>query len=114
VVEHLWDKYAVSSRELEIRRAETLKTLDGFLGRAGVFEGGSMKKPLPGEKTVMKRYVDLLADIKTKTRSQLRNYPRPPCPTNECGGRANGSAFAEKCRRKRRRKYSQKSVIIAM
>jgi len=30
-VENLWDKYAVSSRELETRRAETLKTLDGFL-----------------------------------------------------------------------------------
>jgi DNA-binding CsgD family transcriptional regulator len=31
VVENLWDKYGVSSRELESRRAETLMTLDGFL-----------------------------------------------------------------------------------
>lgn len=31
VVENLWDKYAVSSRELESERNETLKTLDGFL-----------------------------------------------------------------------------------
>jgi type I restriction enzyme M protein len=31
VVENLWDKYAVSSRELEKERSKTLKTLDGFL-----------------------------------------------------------------------------------
>jgi type I restriction enzyme M protein len=30
-VENLWDKYAVSSRELETDRAGTLKTLNGFL-----------------------------------------------------------------------------------
>ena len=30
-VENLWDKYAVSSRDLDNERAETLKTLDGFL-----------------------------------------------------------------------------------
>jgi type I restriction enzyme M protein len=30
-IENLWDKYAVSSRELETGRAGTLKTLDGFL-----------------------------------------------------------------------------------
>jgi len=42
VVENLWDKYAVSSRELESRRAETLKRLDGFL------EGlGYLKKEVP-------------------------------------------------------------------
>ena len=35
VVENLWDKYAVSSRELEQARMETLKTLDGFLERLG-------------------------------------------------------------------------------
>jgi type I restriction enzyme M protein len=35
VVENLWDKYAVSSRELESERAETLKTLDGFLKELG-------------------------------------------------------------------------------
>ena len=35
VVENLWDKYAVSSRELEAERAETLKVLDGFLGGLG-------------------------------------------------------------------------------
>ncbi len=35
VVENLWDKYAVSSRELESQRRETLKTLDGFLERLG-------------------------------------------------------------------------------
>jgi len=34
-VENLLDKYAVSSRELESERAETLKTLDGFLSRLG-------------------------------------------------------------------------------
>jgi type I restriction enzyme M protein len=37
VVENLWDKYAVSSRELESRRAETLKTLDEFLKGLGYF-----------------------------------------------------------------------------
>jgi len=35
VVENLWDKYAVSSRELESERSETLKTLDGFLNKLG-------------------------------------------------------------------------------
>jgi type I restriction enzyme M protein len=40
VVENLWDKYAVSSRELESRRAETLKTLNGFLKGLGYLEGG--------------------------------------------------------------------------
>lgn len=35
VVENLWDKYAVSSRELESERAETLKTLNGFLKGLG-------------------------------------------------------------------------------
>ncbi|MDO9593139.1 MAG: type I restriction-modification system subunit M [Erysipelotrichaceae bacterium] len=35
VVENLWDKYAVPSRELESERTETLKTLDGFLKGLG-------------------------------------------------------------------------------
>ncbi len=35
VVEKLWDKYAVPSRELESKRSETLKTLDGFLKGLG-------------------------------------------------------------------------------
>ena len=35
LVENLWDKYAVSSRELETQRAITLKTLDGFLKGLG-------------------------------------------------------------------------------
>ena len=34
-VENLWDKYAVSSRELEMEREETLKTLDTFLSKLG-------------------------------------------------------------------------------
>ena len=34
-VENLWDKYAVSSRELEIERETTLKTLDTFLSKLG-------------------------------------------------------------------------------
>ncbi|MCX5846491.1 MAG: type I restriction-modification system subunit M [Deltaproteobacteria bacterium] len=38
VVENLWDKYAVSSRELEEERAQTLKELDGFLKRLGYLE----------------------------------------------------------------------------
>ena len=38
VVENLWDKYAVSSRELERERAETLKTLDKFLKGLGYLE----------------------------------------------------------------------------
>ncbi len=38
LAENLWDKYAVSRRELESRRAETLKTLDGFLNGLGYFE----------------------------------------------------------------------------
>ena len=41
VVENLWDKYAVSSRELECLRTETLKTLDGFLNVLGYLEDGS-------------------------------------------------------------------------
>jgi len=35
MVENLWDKYAVPSRELESERSETLKTLDGFLKGLG-------------------------------------------------------------------------------
>ncbi|QVL50403.1 MAG: type I restriction-modification system subunit M [Thiocapsa sp.] len=35
IVENLWDKYAVSSRELERARGETLALLDGFLDRLG-------------------------------------------------------------------------------
>lgn len=35
VVEKLWDKYAVSSRQLEQERGETLKVLDGFLEKLG-------------------------------------------------------------------------------
>ena len=38
VVENLWDKYAVSSRELERQRTETLKTLDVFLKGLGYLE----------------------------------------------------------------------------
>ncbi len=34
-VENLWNKYAVSSRELEKQRTETMKTLHGFLHRLG-------------------------------------------------------------------------------
>jgi type I restriction enzyme M protein len=35
VIENLWDKYAVPSRELETVRAGTLKVLDGFLNGLG-------------------------------------------------------------------------------
>ena len=35
IVENLWDKYAVSSRELESERSETLETLDRFLNKLG-------------------------------------------------------------------------------
>ena len=35
IVENLWDKYAVSSRELEQERGATLKRLDGFLKGLG-------------------------------------------------------------------------------
>jgi type I restriction-modification system DNA methylase subunit len=38
VVENLWDKYAVPSRELESERTETLKTLDGFLKGLGYLD----------------------------------------------------------------------------
>lgn len=34
-VENLWDKYAVSSRQVEAARGETLKTLDGMLAGLG-------------------------------------------------------------------------------
>jgi type I restriction enzyme M protein len=37
-MEKRWDKYAVSSREMERERAETLKTLDGFLKGLGYLE----------------------------------------------------------------------------
>ena len=40
-VENLWDKYAVSSRELERERAETLKKLNGFLEDLGYLGGES-------------------------------------------------------------------------
>ena len=36
-IENLWDKYAVSSRELEAERDATLKTLDGYLQGLGYF-----------------------------------------------------------------------------
>ena len=36
-VENLWEKYAVSSRELEAERDATLKTLDGYLQDLGYF-----------------------------------------------------------------------------
>ena len=39
VVENLWDKYAVSSRELESERAQTLKKLEGFLQSLGYLGG---------------------------------------------------------------------------
>jgi hypothetical protein len=38
VVENLRDKYAVSSRELESERTETLNTLDGFLKKWGIWK----------------------------------------------------------------------------
>jgi len=37
-VENLWDKYAVSSRELETEREKTLETLDTFLSKLGYLE----------------------------------------------------------------------------
>ena len=37
VVENLWDKYAVSSRELEAEREETLAELNEFLSKLGYF-----------------------------------------------------------------------------
>ncbi len=40
-VENLWDKYAVSSRELEEQRAETLKTLNEFMKGLGYLGGES-------------------------------------------------------------------------
>ena len=39
VVENLWDKYAVSSHELEAERTETLKNLEGFLQSLGYLQG---------------------------------------------------------------------------
>ena len=44
-VENLWDKYAVSSRELEQKRTETLKTLDGYLKGSRVL--GTDNEPDP-------------------------------------------------------------------
>ena len=40
LVENLWDKYAVSSLELESQRSETMKTLDGFLQGLGYLGQG--------------------------------------------------------------------------
>ncbi|MBW4590494.1 hypothetical protein G7B40_031400 [Aetokthonos hydrillicola Thurmond2011] len=37
-IENLWDKYAVSSLQLETERAETLKTLNKFLSKLGYLE----------------------------------------------------------------------------
>ncbi len=37
IFENLWDKYAVSSRQLETERGETLKQLNGFLDELGYF-----------------------------------------------------------------------------
>jgi type I restriction enzyme M protein len=39
VVENFWDKYAVSGRELESQRTETLRKLDGFLEALGYYRG---------------------------------------------------------------------------
>jgi type I restriction enzyme M protein len=39
MVENLWDKYAVSSRELEAERTKTQKNLEGFLQSLGYLEG---------------------------------------------------------------------------
>lgn len=39
MMEKLWDKYAVSNRELENERSETLQTLDGFLKGLGYLGG---------------------------------------------------------------------------
>ncbi|RZN34414.1 MAG: hypothetical protein EF813_09930 [Methanosarcinales archaeon] len=39
IVENLWDKYAVSSRELEAEREKTLKELNGFTSGLGYLEG---------------------------------------------------------------------------
>ncbi|MDZ4164203.1 MAG: type I restriction-modification system subunit M [Smithellaceae bacterium] len=47
VVENLWDKYAVSSRELERERTETLKTLDGFLKALGYLGEGLKRESQP-------------------------------------------------------------------
>ncbi|MFH1489294.1 MAG: N-6 DNA methylase, partial [Pseudomonadota bacterium] len=41
MVENLWDKYAVSSKEMEAERSETLKTLDGFLRGLGYLREGA-------------------------------------------------------------------------
>jgi type I restriction enzyme M protein len=40
VVENLWDKYAVSSRDLETERNESLKTMNGFLKALGYVQKG--------------------------------------------------------------------------
>ena len=40
MVENLWDKYAVSSRELENRQSGTLWTPDGYLKALGDLEEG--------------------------------------------------------------------------
>ena len=42
MTENLWDKYAVSSRELESQRAESLGKLGGFLEALGHY-GGRVK-----------------------------------------------------------------------
>jgi len=47
MVENLWDKYAVSSRELESRRAETLIKLNEFLKGLGYLEEGSKGEGQP-------------------------------------------------------------------
>ena len=44
VVENLWNKYAVSSRELESQRAETLKRLDEFLKALGYLGEGASRE----------------------------------------------------------------------
>ena len=41
LVDNLWDKYAVSNRELECERTKTLKVLHGFLGQLRYLESGS-------------------------------------------------------------------------
>jgi type I restriction enzyme M protein len=39
VIENLWDKYVVSSRDLESDRHQSLRILDGFLTQLGYFQG---------------------------------------------------------------------------
>jgi hypothetical protein len=68
MVEKLWDKYAVSSRELESERTKTLKELDGFLKGFRVSGRGNMRP--------IRIFISSVQQEFAQERAALREYLR--------------------------------------